>query len=314
MSEILTVSNKAAKIYIYTILATSMLLISVVIGVNYVSIKNGGTGITALDLYKYQMAKLDNAEDVEIVFLGDSSLGHAIDAKHFSDLAQKKTLNLALTGSYGLLGSYNMLRHSVSKQPVKTAVIMQSLDIFSEPISYVGYHQTLADLDSPKEISINLSTYFDIYFNIGIFAGIFKAWRSSDPSGMIAEVISDDYVIQGAQMDESSIQQNIVKHMWQLESIVKERYIALKLINKYCNENNINCIFTTSPYLEQACNKDLNYIDEVINLAVSTGITTLNNQICFPSAHIGDSFNHVNKFFKVEYTELYYGMLEQKYQ
>lgn len=258
------------------------------------------------------MAKLDDAEGVEVIFLGDSSLGHAIDASHFSDIAQMKTLNLALTGSYGLLGSYNMLRHSSTKQPVKTAVIMQSLDIFSEPISYVGYHQTLADLDRPEEISINFPTYFDIYFNVGIFAGIFKAWRSSDPNGMIGEVISDDYVIQGPQMDELSIQQKIEKHMWHLESIVKDRYVALKLINKYCNENNINCIFTTSPYLEQACNKNLDYIDEIIDLAVRTGITTLNNQICFPSAHAGDSFNHINKLFKKKYTKLYYDLLKSR--
>tara|TARA_A100001015_G_C15043282_1_gene741413 strand:- start:237 stop:1226 length:990 start_codon:yes stop_codon:yes gene_type:complete len=314
MSNILTTPNTAIKKYIFIIFITSTLLVLSVVGTNHASIQNGGTGITELDLYRYQMIKLDSSKDVEMIFVGDSSLGNAIDAEYFSDLSGIQTLNLALTGtSYGLLGSYNMIRHSVERQPIKTAIIMQSLDIFSEKVSHIGYFHTLTGLVAPDEIPINISTYFDVYFNIGIFYGIFKDWKSSNPNGMIAEVIDNDYIKQGPKMDLSSMDSEITQAEWQLDSIIKDRFVALKLIADYCKKNGINCIFTTSPHLEQACKDNPDYIAKIMNLSISSGINTLPNQVCYPSSHVGDSLNHVNKEVKRVYTELYYNKL-QKYK
>ena len=57
-------------------------------------------------LLKYQESKIAATSNVETAFLGDSSLGFALDAKAFSELSGKKTLNLALTGyNYGFPGA-----------------------------------------------------------------------------------------------------------------------------------------------------------------------------------------------------------------
>jgi hypothetical protein len=305
----LTIPSTTAKKYIITLLVTSTLFVLSIIWTNHISIQNGGTGITALDLYRYQMAKLDNSDGVETIFLGDSSLGHAIDAEYFGELSDTSALNLALTGSYGLLGSYNMLRHSVARQPIKTAVIMQSLDIFSLEVSHIGYLQTLAGLDAPEEISINMSTYSDIYLNVRTFAGIFKAWKKADLNGMIAEVIDDDYVIQGPKIDSITLGPTATHPMFKVEDIIEDRFVALQLIADYCEEKGINCIFTTAPHFEQVCKNSPEYIAEIINLGIKAGMKTLGGQVCFPPEDIGDSYNHVNKKVKREYTQLFFNKL-----
>src|SRR4051812_2425847 len=63
------------------------------------------------ELYAYQMEKLKTAHDIDTVFLGDSSLGNAIDAKLWDQWTGKKSLNLALTSGYGYQGAYVMLEN-----------------------------------------------------------------------------------------------------------------------------------------------------------------------------------------------------------
>ncbi len=61
-------------------------------------------------LYDYQLKKLSTQEDVDTIFIGDSSLGNAINADLISRQGSIKALNLALNGNYGYAGPYNMLK------------------------------------------------------------------------------------------------------------------------------------------------------------------------------------------------------------
>src|SRR5262249_16834400 len=62
-------------------------------------------------LLRYQKQKLARSH-AALVLVGDSSLGNAIDAELLSQLSGKPTINLALTGSHGFEGAYNMLRRA----------------------------------------------------------------------------------------------------------------------------------------------------------------------------------------------------------
>ena len=52
-------------------------------------------------LNNYQIKKTQTLQNIDTVFVGDSSLGNALDAQHFSSLSGKDSVNLALTGLYG---------------------------------------------------------------------------------------------------------------------------------------------------------------------------------------------------------------------
>jgi len=68
-------------------------------------------------LYQYQVGKISQADKFDTIFIGDSSLGNLIDAEYFSEETGQKAMNLALMGSYGYAGSYNMLKRAYAKNP-----------------------------------------------------------------------------------------------------------------------------------------------------------------------------------------------------
>src|SRR5687767_8650401 len=63
-------------------------------------------------LFDYQAAKLEGPP-ADTIFVGDSTLGHAIDAELWSALSGRRAVNLALTGVYGYEGGYNFIERSL---------------------------------------------------------------------------------------------------------------------------------------------------------------------------------------------------------
>ena len=62
-------------------------------------------------LYRYQTERID--PEVQVIFVGDSSVGYAVDEELFTRTTGLKTQNLALTGSYGFGAALNMIRWAV---------------------------------------------------------------------------------------------------------------------------------------------------------------------------------------------------------
>src|ERR1700744_5517728 len=90
-----------------------------------------GLGIYAClkcDVLTFQESKIATlSPDVDTVILGDSSIGNGLDAKVFSELSHKKTVNLALTGyNYGIGGAYMLLREVLSHVRPRNVVIALS--------------------------------------------------------------------------------------------------------------------------------------------------------------------------------------------
>jgi hypothetical protein len=115
-------------------------------------------------------------ESANIIFIGDSSLGEALDENYFSEISGIKTKNFSLTaGPHGFAASYNILRHIVErKSDVKLVVMVQTPWIWaSSDFALGGYCSTVDGLDSHKPIELELlKSRFDClyyeYANIGI--------------------------------------------------------------------------------------------------------------------------------------------------
>ena len=107
-------------------------------------------------LYQYQRKKIQSKGKYHTIFIGDSSLGNAIDSDFYSNATSNKSINLALTGAYGYAGSYNILKKSIQYHPeIKNVVLMQSLDTLCRSTSYKGYLYTMDSINDYYELSFN---------------------------------------------------------------------------------------------------------------------------------------------------------------
>lgn len=124
---------------------------------------------------QYQLSKIDNNNfrNVSTIIVGDSSAGNAINAQYFSKLSNQKTLNLSLTGSWGIAGSLGIIKSAYNNNKnLKNIIIIQTLDIWprafakesilelyslSEAYKILGLKSLVAYLFNPKEILWNLT-------------------------------------------------------------------------------------------------------------------------------------------------------------
>ncbi len=98
-----------------------------------------------------QRAKIRDAgnRDTKIVILGDSSAGNAVDARKFSAQLGKKTLNLSLTGSYGLQGSALILQDAIENLPnLESVYFIHTPQTWTREFNDEGYFILRRGLDS----------------------------------------------------------------------------------------------------------------------------------------------------------------------
>jgi|CXWL01.1.fsa_nt_gi hypothetical protein len=106
----------------------------------------------------YQLEKLERDKGINLLIVGDSAAGNAVDAEQFGVLTGTKALNVALTGSFGIEGSLGMVRQALRLgQPIRYVVIIQTLDIWHRPFSEEGVFDTSQGLEGCviKEICDN---------------------------------------------------------------------------------------------------------------------------------------------------------------
>ncbi len=124
--------------------ATAFLFVSGIVAVN-VLVDDSDSGLLRL-----QRSKLERS--AEVLFVGDSSLGHSLDAARASELLQLRVLNLALTGSYGLSGSRWMIEHYLAgHRNVQAIYVVQTVDVFGREVDSATVDATLDRALDPRD-------------------------------------------------------------------------------------------------------------------------------------------------------------------
>jgi hypothetical protein len=255
-------------------------------------------------LYRHQEEKTRELKDIETVFVGDSSMGNAIDAELFSELAGTKSANLALTGLYGYAGAYNMLK-KMDGNPVRNVVVMSTLDTFARGPSFGGYLLTVSELAEIRELDgAERSNALAAFYNMILSSGNFKATiKSLLGLGKRRFEIEADYIAQGDPIDPREY-----PGLTPAEIIEDKPRFLLKLL-EYCRVRNIRVIHAHGPIYEEVARASGGYIAEVNERLEETGVVNLPEITVIPLEKIGDSADHVAPAFKREYTRRYVELL-----
>jgi hypothetical protein len=77
-------------------------------------------------LLKYQIQKLESTPKIDVLLVGDSTLGYSIDVARWSKNLNRSVVSVALTGIYDYRGTPNMIQRATARHTISSVVIMQT--------------------------------------------------------------------------------------------------------------------------------------------------------------------------------------------
>jgi hypothetical protein len=248
-------------------------------------------------LYNYQLEKLKTNKPYSTLFIGDSSLGTAIDSDKFSNLSSQLSVNCALTGLYGYAGSYNMLKTAKKyNSSLKNVILMQTLDMQTRKVAMDGYvrsSSTISDFIETEDKLDFVQSYVRYIQSIPLFFWIRKE-----------DLLVNDYITQVRLYEPDSIQIPL-----SIDSIKTDKCEYLIKIRDYCIQNDLNLIYIHGPLYEEKIAVSQKYIDEVNRILNTHRINVIESTISIKKSQLGDQEDHVHPNYKKEFTKRYYELL-----
>lgn len=249
-------------------------------------------------LFRFQKEKLKSNLKIETLFIGDSSLGNAIDAEEFSKLSGQKCVNLALTGLYGYVGSYNLLvkAHKYNRE-LKNVIVIQTIDMQTRNVSYEGLVRTFNSFDqlSTPGFMGKLKTIKAAFSYVSSLSLFYNSARE----------LHDDYIKQGPKKDLS----HTIKGL-QVNQIKKEKNRYLKKMKDFCDLNNINMIYVHGPIYGPVLDSSKLYMDNVNLNLNKIEIQLIDTVFSLTKDEVGDSEDHVISSLKKTYTKKYFELIK----
>ena len=286
--------------------ATAALLIAVAT-VSSFGYKTGRVAFDFYELYMFQRAKINAATSVHTIFVGDSSLGNAFDARHWSMRTGQPALNLALTGAFGYGGSLNMIRHVLERERPRRVVIVQTLDMLTRGISHRGYLHT-TDRLFPLDV-VPLSVMVDAYLNLDTALSVMKKVSFQTVSPNLDPV--RDYIRQNRPLaTRPSFVRRYCLLQFEAGAINPDSLFYLRQIAALCQAEKLDCVYAHGPIVDAYCASSADYLRAANALIESTGLRVVpGTPVCMPLADAGDSEDHVRPDLRADYTEKYLALI-----
>lgn len=260
-------------------------------------------------LEEHQFSKLKSQKDIDTIFVGDSSLGNAIDTATFDIVAGTKSINLALTGIYGYAGSYNMIKRSLDEYNVKNIIIMHTLDLLSRKVDYRAFLLTSNDFLDKR---LPTSTHLKVLRALTLEALDRKALKSAfslillgSTSPANTSKIENDYHPQGPPLTQQGADVALTN-----DSITARVDLGqvefLRLIANVCKEKKLNCLYSFGPIFKPIFQNSRLMHDLSTEIISATGIPLITESpYLMTNSELGDSIDHVSPSHKSLVTKSY---------
>lgn len=296
-------------VYVYGCIVGSILIITILLNFNNVSLTQKNNNVVLLE-YQNKKLKQQAGDDVELVVLGGSSAGNAIDSEYMTKLSGIKSVNLALNGSYGIEGSVMMIQKSLkSFEKLKYIVIIHSLDIWDREFSYQGVFRIMDKMDDLDVFTSEFDDFGQKYMNYLLNTKIYGWYLKEQVFPISYKVIDEqnDYLAQyknkfsnGGKVDNGKI---VLPEPFSNQT----KKQVFKILDELCGKIKPKCIFMNGPFLDTVVKNSpdqIKQISEFLNKA--SKIQVIPDVFEFPAYKMGDAGDHVSPQFKKESTEKYY--------
>jgi hypothetical protein len=286
---------------------TITLMLGALAGISAVSYRYGLIDVATRAIYDFQVAKIEDAAAMDVIFVGDSSLGSVIDVPLFSRLSGSPSASLALSGTYGLGASFNMIRRAAALHDVRTAVVVHSLNTMTRPDVIAGYFFTTSDLKLTELSPIEIAK---LYLNYETASETIQEVRKR---GFLREApkMEGGYIAQRRRTSHDRTPDEELEKKPLLPGMVSPAAVefVVRMVD-YCEQNGIRCVYAHGPIYDGYCKTSAPYLETLNDAIKGAGMEVVEGTPpCVPSDEIGDEVDHVAPAMRDTYTRWYYEKL-----
>ena len=303
------------KSYLIVLIA----IISIVLGAMASVAAVGVYACLKCDVLLFQESKIAAlTPDVDTVILGDSSIGYGLDAKIFSELSRRKTVNLALTGfNYGPGGAYVLLREVLSQARPKNVVIALSVQTLSVAMWKIKWRPIRGFIQAARRhpqllFTVNREVSWQATKELGVelfdkqllLEGL-DYLRGARP------VISDDFSRYDYYAPGTDVVQVPKNSTYALEGVPPLDYdVFFEKIARLCRANGVNCIFMYGPLMQKFVEHSQMTIRALTSQIERAGIKVISQSpIEIPDQDLGNTINHIQPRLRAAYTKKAYDLV-----
>lgn len=265
-------------------------------------------------LLHYQLAKIALTDVPDTVFLGDSSLGNAIDAAYWQQRTGRPARSFALTAGFGYEADYNLLRRILARGRPQVVVFMHTGDLLQRPPPSFGYWATSPDLVPRLAFSLysrlNASTVRDSMVYLGRYVG-WSFLGAAKPAEVAGVEEGIDYIPQSSRRRRDYEETPVPK--WMSNKILARNVEIFRKISALCRENGLTCLYAHGPLVMPWCEEGRSYFEDGAEQIAGAGLDLLSPfPLCLPPEHVGDTEDHVAPRLKRLYTDRYIELISAR--
>ena len=265
-------------------------------------------------IFSYQYDRIKSSKNIELLIVGDSSAGNAINENSMEQISGKKTLNVSLTGVYGIMGSLQMIKQAKKYNPhLKKILIIQSTDIWRRAFSPESYFATSRKLQSLSLLSAYFkkemfSDFLMYKFGFHNYIRLMKYKFQLSPIYSSKIDLHTGYLLQR----DNKYSENKMKIVPDYERIIHfihpDKIKALEELNTYCKQEILDCLYAHGPLLSGSLSADDHtYLQLLDNLIISKShIQFIETNYIYEKTFIGDHVDHITPEYQNESTLDYY--------
>lgn len=275
-------------------------------------------------LIDYQSERIKSLEGGEILMLGDSSLGNAVDEKQISQMTSETCVNLALTAFYGLRGGELVLEKVLAKntQSHPSAIILMHnpanwkktvsdrylrtpIQRLSPSVADQIIQSTFEQLPSVRRSRSYKTLFFAKQFGVQYRSNIYQKHLTRSEN-IAAEISKVGYMPQ-----KSKIDLNRYTDIGSLGNFTPPRQVeqTLARILQKSQANNIEVFLAGGPVWEKQLSHSTSFAEELHRWLSEAAAEYPNASVLYkgipgaPDELIGDALNHVNTDGKAQFTK-----------
>jgi hypothetical protein len=302
MSPNSSISASEARRYLLVGAVSALALVLAICALSLWGMQNGLSEWRESELLRYQIDKIEDLKQVDILLVGDSSLGNAIDARDWSRRLGLSVVSVPLVGTYGFEGTLNMLRRAVREVRPRAVVVMQTLDMMRRKPSWPGALYTAENVSDLADIPVR-----DTLSSLATWDIVTGMLEEAAIGGTIDPAISRiDYVPQNP----ARFGRPLSPRTYGPGAVREDAAASLHRIGDFCRQQGLTCFYASGPYLNPECAESRSYAAAVADLARLAGlIPVAGTPVCMPPSDVGDSEDHVRPIRRLQYSEIHRALI-----